>query len=74
MRELQKRLINYAKLHPDDPLSEFFIKSYEESENVRKEERKKWKQIADALVEISYRTTRASVKSNQTKRLNNHDY
>jgi hypothetical protein len=62
MNSFEKKVMQWTKIHPDDPLSQYFLESYKESEKVRKEESKKWKQIADALVQISYRTTRASIK------------
>jgi hypothetical protein len=63
MNSFEKKVIQWTKIHPDDPLSQYFIESYIASERMRKEQARKWKQIADALVQISYRTTRASIKS-----------
>lgn len=49
MNSLEKSIRNYAKLHPDDPLSEYVLKGLEESASKKKAELKKWKSIAFAL-------------------------
>jgi len=39
---LNRKILNYAKLHPDDPDSEFIIENYMEALRKRKEESKRW--------------------------------
>jgi hypothetical protein len=63
MDSFEKKVMQYAKSHPEDVFAEYFIKSYEESERMRKEDAKRWKEISDALLHISYRTTKMSIKS-----------
>ena len=65
MNSFEKKVLQYAKLHPDDTLSKYFLESYAASEQIRKEEAKRWKLIALGLEYYQYRTTRASIKSNQ---------
>jgi hypothetical protein len=49
MNSFNRIVLRWARLHPDDPLSTYFIKSYDESVARKKAERKKWKLIAEAL-------------------------
>ena len=46
---MNRKILNYAKLHPDDPDSEFIIENYMETLRKRKEESKRWYMIALAF-------------------------
>jgi hypothetical protein len=65
MNSFERKIMQYAKLHSDDPLAHYFIETFKESDKVRKEQARKWKQIAFALEHYQYRTTMASIKSTQ---------
>lgn len=58
-------LLNYAKLHPEDELSAYFLESLKESNRVHRQEAEHWKKIAFALEHYQYRVTKASIKSDE---------
>jgi hypothetical protein len=50
MTSFNRKILAWCKLHSDDPLSEYFLKSYNESSKKRRAERKRWSQMAEILV------------------------
>jgi hypothetical protein len=57
--EFDKKILTWCKLHPDDPLSGYFIESYKQAEEARKEKSKKWKLIDTALRNYESRPQKA---------------
>lgn len=51
--EFSRKLITWAKLHMDDPLSSYYLTCFKEAVARRKAEKKRWSQIARALLIIS---------------------
>jgi len=53
MNKFDQSVMNYCKTHPEDPLSEYFLKVFAQSAERRKHEKQKWKLISTALLEMS---------------------
>jgi hypothetical protein len=55
--EFTKSLLNYAKLHPDDPTSVYILENYKESIEAKRKESRKWRLIATALEHLEERSS-----------------
>jgi hypothetical protein len=53
MNSFNRNIVRWAKLHPDDVLSQYFLKEYKESTMMKRAENKKWKLIAKELIDRS---------------------
>lgn len=53
MNSVERSIKKYCEAHPDDPLSDYCLKGFEESEAMKKAEKQKWRLIGIALLEIS---------------------
>jgi len=49
LNRFTRKILNYAKLHPDEPESAFILESYAGFLQKRKEESKRWYMIALAF-------------------------
>jgi hypothetical protein len=53
MNSFNKSILNWCKLHPDDSLSQYYMKSFKKAEAMRGAEKKRWSEIAAELIDRS---------------------